>query len=232
MQAVILSGGLGTRLHPLTREVPKPMLPINGRPHLDYIISLLKKHGYDDIIFSTGYLHSSIVSHYGDAFRYKEDGDQLLGTAGALRNCLDLITEDDVLVMNGDILTDIDLSWMTRIHGSIRKPITMSILEVADATGFGLTPYNESGRVLEFLEKPTEPTAGPINAGIYIINKKVIERIGSGYSMLEHHVFPLYASMGKIQGVVSNEGKYHWIDIGTHERYAKAQEIGKLISTF
>jgi NDP-sugar pyrophosphorylase family protein len=234
MQAIILSGGLGTRLHPLTLNTPKPMLPINGVPHLEYQIRLLREHGITDIIFSTGYLHKQIEDYFGDGskfgvrIQYKEDGEVQLGTAGAVKNCEDLITSESFIILNGDILTNISLESLMRVHTNFKQPITLTMLQVIDATGFGLLDYDKrNGRIKAFIEKPDKPCSGAINAGIYMMNTDVLHSIPEGFSMLENTVFPRFAQANMLQGFMCVDDYAVWIDIGTHERYAQAQEIAK-----
>jgi NDP-sugar pyrophosphorylase family protein len=231
MQAIILSGGLGTRLHPLTLETPKPMLPINGKPHLEYQIELLRKHGYKDIIFSTGYLHNQIKDYFGKGFnhgviiRYKQDGEKQLGTAGAIRNCLDLIDEEQVLILNGDILTNINLTEMERQFQTKMAPIMIALAPVDDPTQYGVAKVQD-GMIREFIEKPSDDSHGNlINAGVYMMNTAVIKHmIPEGFSMIEKTLFPLYASVNMLAAYVDD---YYWLDIGTHVRYNKAQEDAK-----
>lgn len=235
MQAIILSGGLGTRLHPLTLDTPKPMLLINEIPHLEYQIRLLKKHGIVDIIFSTGYLHHKIEEYFGDGsdfgvkILYKEDGKVALGTAGAVKNCWDFIRNDSFLVLNGDILTDIDLSDLVRIHKKYKQPITLTMLDTKETSGYGLLDYDDNGKIRRFIEKPDSPEAGAINAGIYMLEKDVLFSIPEGFSMFETDVFPQFASAGMIQGMLAFDDSNQWIDIGTHVRYNQAQEVAKKI---
>ncbi|WP_336784037.1 nucleotidyltransferase family protein [Paenibacillus illinoisensis] len=235
MQAIILSGGKGTRLHPLTLDTPKPMLPINGVPHLEYQIRLLKKHGITDIIFSTGYLHEKIEEYFGNGenfgvrIQYKEDGVIPLGTAGALRNCLDISDSEELLVMNGDVLTDMDLSSLISTHMKYKMPITMSLVEVDDPTGFGIVQYSAtSGRVTGFIEKPSDDSSygNTINAGIYCINRNLLYSIeDKTYIMLEHDIFPRYAQAGMIHAHICSHSRTNWLDIGTHVRFMQAQKL-------
>ena len=229
MIAVILSGGLGTRLHPLTTDTPKPMLPINGIPHLEYQINLLKSHGFSDIVFSTGYLHSQIKDYFKDGsdhgvtIRYKEDGDTLLGTAGALKNVFDMLDEEEVLVLNGDILTNINLTEMKKRFVKQMNPIMIALATAEDPSQYGVAVLNKLGdKVSEFIEKPTDNKYGNlINAGIYMMLRPVINMIPEGFSMIEKTVFPEYAKAGMLGGYTSD---FYWIDIGTHERYVQVQE--------
>jgi NDP-sugar pyrophosphorylase family protein len=232
MIALILSGGLGTRLHPLTLTTPKPMLPINGIPHLEYQIRLLKEHGFKDIIFSTGYLHSQIKDYFGRGrnhgviIRYKEDGAEPLGTAGAMRNCLELIDEHEVLVLNGDILTNINLTEMKQKFYSSRVPMMIALTPVEDPTQFGVAKVKD-GRIGEFIEKPNDDSYGNlINAGVYMMNTSIVRHmIPEGFSMIENTLFPLYAKSNMLGAYMSD---YYWLDIGTHERYEQAQKDSQI----
>lgn len=232
MQAIILSGGKGTRLHPLTLTTPKPMLPIAGIPHLEYQIRLLKIHGFNNIVFSTGYLHNQIKDYFGDGsnhdvkMQYKEDGDIPLGTAGAIRNCLDLIDEDEVLVLNGDILTNISLRDMYFTHTVVNKtPITIALTPVDDPTQFGVAVI-EGRKIRAFIEKPKDNSLGNlINAGIYMMNTAVIANIPEGFSMVENTTFPVFANASMLGHYINHTD--YWLDIGTHERYEQAQEDAK-----
>jgi mannose-1-phosphate guanylyltransferase/phosphomannomutase len=233
MIAVILTGGLGTRLHPLTLTTPKPMLPIGELPHLEYQIRLLKQHGFRDIIFCTGYLHEQIVEYFGRTpretmrkhgvmIRYKQDGPEPLGTAGALRNCLDLIDEQFVLVMNGDILTDIDLTAMKNAFMQALNPIMIALTPTLTPTQYGVAKINDSKKVVKFIEKPQDDSFGNlISAGIYMMSRNVIQyHILEGPSMIEDTLFPIFANARLLSAYT---GDFNWLDIGTHEHYALAQ---------
>lgn len=228
MKAVILSGGKGTRLKPLTDHTPKPMLLINDKPHLEYVIKLLQGHGITDIVFSTGYLHSQIVDHFGDgsefgvSIQYKEDGEIPLGTAGAIRNCEELLDDEDFLVFNGDILTNIDLTSMIEEHKANRCSITIALTTVDDASQYGLAIRDSRGTIQKFIEKPVANLLMPklVNAGVYIVKKEVLSMMMKDkYIMFETDVFPYYAG-NDMYGFVAY-GSY-WLDIGTHERYKQA----------
>jgi NDP-sugar pyrophosphorylase family protein len=230
MKAIILSGGKGTRLRPLTDNTPKPMLPIGGVPHLEHIVDLLKECGFNEIIFSTGYLHSQIQEHFGDGsaygvkMYYKEDGDTPLGTAGAIKNCEDLLDDNPFVVFNGDILTNINLDWMYFIHciEDDINHISIALTPVDNPSSFGVA-VTKCDKITRFVEKPTTLDYGNlINAGIYIMNKEVLKDIPKDeYVMVETDVFPQYAEKGKLYAYPTD---CYWIDIGTHERYNQANE--------
>jgi mannose-1-phosphate guanylyltransferase len=205
------------------------MLPIGGIPHLEYQIRLLSEHGFKDIIFSTGYLHNQIIDYFGNGhkhgviIRYKEDGPNQLGTGGAIKNCLDMIDGENVLVLNGDILTNINLSHMKEAFLSkVSTPIMMALTPVSDPTQYGVAKLATGGKIIDFIEKPQDNSHGNlINAGIYMMNKAVIENnIDDGFSMVENSLFPKFASTGMLGSYIGN---YYWLDIGTHERYQQAQ---------
>jgi mannose-1-phosphate guanylyltransferase len=230
MKAIILSGGKGTRLKPLTDNIPKPMLPIGGKPHLEHIVELLKEHGVEHIIFSTGYLHEQIVEHFGDGSKYgikidyKVDGDKPLGTAGAIKNCEDFFEPlESFIVFNGDILTDIDLSMMVFQHLVNFQPLTIALVPVEEPSQFGVA-VTEGDMVTKFIEKPpTFDYGNLINAGVYIMDKEVLEHIPKNeYIMVETDVFPHYADEGRLL-YYKQDGMY-WIDIGTHDRYDQANK--------
>lgn len=234
MKAIILSGGKGTRLKPLTDNTPKPMLPIGGTPHLEHIVKLLKICGVDHIIFSTGYLHEQIVEHFGDGsaydvrIDYKEDGDKPLGTAGAIKNCEDLLDDLPFIVFNGDILTNLNVDWMYFLHciESSTNHATVALTPVDNPSQFGVA-VTEDNKIIKFVEKPTTLDYGNlINSGIYIMNKSVFADIPKDeYVMVETDIFPKYAEQGMLFAYIGDyiDG-YYWLDIGTHERYKQANE--------
>jgi NDP-sugar pyrophosphorylase family protein len=208
------------------------MLPIYGTPHLEYIIRLLKKHSITDIIFSTGYLHDKIVSYFGDGsnfgvnITYREDGEIPLGTAGAIKNCEDLLDDEPFLVFNGDILTNINLDKLIQSH---TEGITIALATVKNATQFGMAVLEEN-KIIGFIEKPSIEflvshinLPRVINAGIYIMDKKVLDLIPKDtFYMVETNTFPLYVGKSKLYGYI--EENMYWLDIGTHDRYNTANK--------
>lgn len=228
MKAVILVGGKGTRIRPLTYKNPKPMLPLINRPFMHNFISWLRSHGLEDIILSTCYLPDIFVEYFGDGSKVgvkltcvREDPP--LGTCGAVKNVEKYLGNDAFMVFNGDILTSLNLKDMISFHKQKKADITISLTPVEDPTSYGLVPIDSKGRVREFLEKPSpeEITTNLINAGTYIIEPRVMELApeGENYSF-ERGLFPKALKMGyKIYGFVSNA---YWLDVGTPEKYLMA----------
>jgi mannose-1-phosphate guanylyltransferase len=224
MQALILAGGEGTRLRPLTYTVPKPVLPLAGRPHIAYVIDWLARHGVDDVIVSCGHLAEGMRStlaglETGVQIRFAEEPDAR-GTAGAIRFAEDMLA-DRFLVLNGDILCDLDLTAQIEQHDSTGAQATIALYPVEDPTGYGLIHRHEDGEITEFLEKP-EPEAidcDEINAGAYLLERSVLDEIPPDRAVsIEREVFPRLIGKG-LYGI-RLEG--YWIDIGTPDRYLEA----------
>lgn len=228
MKAVILVGGEGTRLRPITFLNPKPMLPLVNRPFMESFILWLKSHKIKDIIFSTCYLPEIFKDCFGDGsdfglrLTYVREGDPL-GTCGGVKNVEKYLDDDDFMVFNGDILTSLDLTKMAAFHKSKKADITIALIAVEDPTCYGLVPIDGEGRVKQFLEKPSqdEITTNLINAGIYIIRPDVMKMAPDGvkYSF-ERGLFPAALSKGyRIYGYISDS---YWIDVGTPQKYLTA----------
>jgi mannose-1-phosphate guanylyltransferase len=224
MQALILAGGEGTRLRPLTYTVPKPVLPLAGRPHVAYVIDWLARHGVDDVIVSCGFLAEGMRKGVaelepGVRIRYAEEPDPR-GTAGAIRYAEEMLA-DRFLVLNGDVLSDLDLSALIAQHDRTGAQATIALYPVEDPTGYGLVHRREDGEITEFLEKP-EPEqvdTDEINAGAYLLESSVLERIPPDRAVsIEREVFPRLIGEG-LYGI--RLGGY-WIDIGTPDRYLEA----------
>lgn len=224
MKAVILVGGQGTRLRPLTVTVPKPMLAVANRPFLEHTLEYLKGQGIDDIILSMGYRSDVIERHFGDGTGYGVNLTFVveaspLGTAGGVKNVAHLLSGPFV-VFNGDILTDLDLRAMIAFHQRRGAMATISLTPVDDPTAYGLVETGADGRVHRFLEKPRpeDITTNLINAGTYILEPEVLDLIPEGkYHLFERGVFPdLLARRDPIFGFRSDS---YWIDIGTPSKY-------------
>jgi NDP-sugar pyrophosphorylase family protein len=233
VKAVVLVGGEGTRLRPLTFTTPKPLLPIANRPHLERQLSWLASHGVDEVVLSLGYLPDAFHEHFpGDRFvdarhgevvlRYAVE-DEPLGTAGAIRFAAEGI-EERFVVCNGDVLTDLDLGAMVRFHDEHGAEATIALAEVDDPSAFGVVPTAPDGRVIAFVEKPP-PGRAPtnwINAGTYVLERAFLDRIPPRLNVsVERETFPrLLDQPGRLYGFRSDG---YWLDIGTPEKYLEAQ---------
>lgn len=230
MQAIILVGGEGRRLRPLTDTRPKPMMPLVDRPFVAHQLDLLARHGVRDVIFSCGYRPDALRAHFGDGsalgmrLRYVVD-PQPLGTAGAVRNAAHLLAPGPVLVLNGDILTDLDLTAVVERHRRLRALGTIALTPVEDPSAFGLVRLRDDGAVAEFVEKPAPDQIVPgepfrINAGTYVLEQELIARIPDGVSCsIEREIFPSAAADGQLFGYPSD---CYWRDIGTPVSYLAA----------
>ncbi len=227
MQSLILAGGKGTRLRPLTMHTPKPIMPIANRPFLLYQIELLKHAGIHDCILSLSYQPQRIEDKLGDGSHYNMHINYTveaapLGTAGAYRHAAALI-KDTTLVFNGDILTDIDLNDVIRFHKEQEAVATLVLAPVANPTAYGLVETAADGRIQRFLEKPKpeEVTCNTINAGIYILEPRVLDYIPEGEPfMFEYGVFPkLLENHEPFYAYIWNG---YWRDIGTNASYLQA----------
>lgn len=224
MQALILAGGEGTRLRPLTYTVAKPVLPLVGRPHIAYVIDWLARHGVDDVIVSCGHLAEGMRSilnelELGVRIRFAEEPDAR-GTAGAIRFA-DEMLGDRFFVLNGDVLCDLDLTAQVEQHERTGARATIALYPVEDPTGYGLVHRHDDGEITEFLEKP-EPDqvdTDEINAGAYLLERSVLDEIAPDQNVsIEREVFPKLIGNG-LYGI-RQEG--YWIDIGTPDRFLEA----------
>jgi mannose-1-phosphate guanylyltransferase len=225
VQALVLAGGEGTRLRPLTLTLPKPVIPLAGRPFLSFMLDWLYRHGVDDVLLSCGYRSHDVErvlghEHHGMRLRYVVE-DEPLGTAGPLRLAADEgVLEDRVLVLNGDCLTDIDLTAELAQHEATGAVATLALVPVDDTSSYGVVPTLEDGQVEAFLEKRAGPApTNRINAGAYVLEREVVERVPAGRAVsIEREVFPELVGNG-LYGYLSDA---YWIDIGTPERYLEA----------
>jgi mannose-1-phosphate guanylyltransferase len=221
MQALILVGGEGTRLRPLTETVPKPVMPLAGRPFLSYMIEWLGRHGVDEVVLACGFGADQVQDVLGEGgvprLRYVEEPEPL-GTAGAIKFAAGELA-DRFLALNGDVLTDLDLTALTAFHEQRRARATLGLYPVADASGYGLVQLGDDGSVLEFLEKPSEPQPGAINAGAYVLERTVLDLIPDGRMVsIEREVFPRMLG----EGLCGLPLDGYWMDIGTPDRYLQA----------
>ena len=226
MKAIVLVGGEGTRLRPLTETLPKALIPVMDRHYLDHILDHLARHGVDEVILSSPYLEATfrpfvsarIEAGAAPAVRWITEAEPL-GTGGATVNALDHLGSDEpVLALNGDILTDLDLTAMRAFHRERGASVTISLTRVEDARPFGLVPVDAEGRVVEFLEKPADPVSGEVNAGIYLLDPAVLHGFARGENLsIERQIFPAVIADGRpVYGYVSPA---YWMDLGTPEKY-------------
>jgi mannose-1-phosphate guanylyltransferase len=224
VKAVILVGGEGTRMRPLTCNVPKPMIPVVNRPFMDHVVGLLTRHGITEIILAIQYLSSSFEQHYRDGSQLgvsfvQVREDKPLGTAGAVKN-VEAHLSDTFVVFNGDIMTDLDLSAMLRFHRAKKSKVTIALTPVDDPTAYGLVELQPGGRIRRFLEKPRweDVTSNLINAGTYIIEPEVLRYAPPGeFYMFERGLFPTLLEEG--QPMFGFPSDSYWMDIGTPQKY-------------
>ncbi len=225
MQALVLVGGEGTRLRPLTLTQPKPAVTLVDRPFIRYMVDWLARHGVDDVIMACGFRADLLRERLGDGgdggprIRYLSEPEPL-GTAGPIKFAADLL-DDRFLTLNGDVLTDLDLTALIRRHEERDAVGTLALHPVEDVTGYGLVRRREDGEILEFLEKPdpAEVDTDEISAGAYVLERSVLDLIPEGRAVsIEREVFPRLVG----QGLYSRRLEGYWMDIGTPERYLQA----------
>ena len=225
MQALVLAGGEGTRLRPLTYTTPKPVMPLAGRPFLSYMLDWAHSHGVDEVILSCGFMSDAVKSVLGDIYdgmrlRYVVE-EEPLGTAGPVRLAHDEgLLEERLFVLNGDVLTDIDLTAELQQHEQTGARATLALYPVEDTSSYGVVPTAEDGQVEAFIEKGDgDVPTNRINAGAYVIGRDVVERIPAGRAVsFEREVFPSLVG----EGLYGYDAAGYWIDIGTPERYLEA----------
>ena len=214
MNAVIMAGGKGTRLAPLTDHSPKPLMPIIDKPILHYIIDLLKKHGITDISVTLGYMANKIVDAFGDGrdlgvtLHYVVEKEPL-GTAGSVKNAASKF-EGDFLVISGDAYTDFNLTELIDFHRSHGKLATIAATRVEDPSAFGVMLLNDAGKVRSFIEKPRVPISNVVSTGIYVFKKEILKKIPNGFQDFARNIFPTIP--GQIYAKIM---KGYWSDIGT-----------------
>ncbi len=224
MKAVILAGGEGTRLRPLTLSTPKPVVPVVDRPFLRHQLDLLSCAGVHEVVFSIAYRPERVTAEFGDGrdfgvtIRYAVE-EVPLGTGGAVRNALPLLDERTV-VLNGDVLTDLDLSAVVAAHLAQKASATIVLTPVPNPAAYGLVETDGRGRVRRFVEKPRpeQITTNTINAGIYVLETPVLELMEPGVNLsIERMFFPALLARGdRVLGPVH---RGYWIDIGTPDKY-------------
>jgi mannose-1-phosphate guanylyltransferase len=225
MQAVILVGGEGTRLRPLTSTVPKPVVPLVDRPFISYMLEWLRGHGIDDVIMSCGFLAAGVRnvlgdgSRYGIKLRFVEEPDPR-GTAGALKFAEPMLDER-FLMLNGDVLTDIDLSSQIAQHERTGARATLALVPVEDPSAYGLVHLHEDRSVRDFVEKPSADAVDTnlISAGAYVLERSILELVAPDQNVsIEREVWPRLIG----RGLYGFPCESYWLDIGTPERYLQA----------
>jgi len=224
LHAVILVGGEGTRLRPLTCRTPKSMVPVLNRPFLEHTLAYLKKYGVDSAILAMSYLPEAIQGYFGDGsalgipLTYSVE-DNPLGTAGAVKKA-EAHLASTFVVLNGDIFTDLDITDILACHRRQGAKVTIALTRVDNPCAFGVVETDRTGKVQHFIEKPPpdQVTSHWINAGIYILEPEVLERVPAGsHYMFERGLFPLLLEMGEPVYGYSFDG--YWLDMGTPEKY-------------
>ncbi len=220
MQALILVGGLGTRLRPLTNNIPKPMVEVHGRTFLEYQFDWLKKQGITDIILLTGHMADKFKSYYEDGKAFGVSisytgTTEPLGTAGQIKPAENMIHGPFILI-NGDTYFPVDLHKLTKFHKDNGAQVTIALTEIENTTGKGLVVTNSVGKITKFLEKDNHiPGVNTINGGVYVVEPSVVAMIQQGISSLEKDIFPQLTS---IYGLLCKE---YFVDIGSHDTYAQ-----------
>jgi mannose-1-phosphate guanylyltransferase len=228
MKGIILVGGEGTRLRPLTYAVPKQMLPVAEVPMIERVVAHLVAHGVTDIVLSLGYRPDAFMAAYpesrcaGATLTYVVESEPL-DTAGAIRFAARQAgVSSTFLVFNGDVLTDLDITGLLAFHRTTGAQATIALTPVEDPSAFGVVPTSEDGRVTAFIEKPAPGTAPTnlINAGIYVLEGSVLDRIPSDRRVnIERETFPAMVGDGALFALASDG---YWLDVGTPERYLAA----------
>ncbi|MFE5485715.1 sugar phosphate nucleotidyltransferase [Streptomyces sp. NPDC056527] len=230
-EAILLVGGKGTRLRPLTVNTPKPMVPAAGVPFLTHQLARARAAGVTHVVLATSYLAEVFEPHFGDgsalglSLEYVTE-EEPLGTGGAIRNVASRLhsgADDPVLVFNGDILTGLDIRALVATHADSGADVSLHLTRVDDPRAFGLVPTDPTGRVTAFLEKPQTPeeiVTDQINAGAYVFRRSVIDTIPAGRPVsVERETFPeLLASGAHLQGLVDST---YWLDLGTPQAFVR-----------
>lgn len=223
MQAILLCGGLGSRLRSVVSDRPKPLADINGKAFMEYLTDELVRQGIRDIIFAAGFKGRMIEDYFASGESYGINAsyayeEEPLGTAGALRNSLPLIREDKVLIINADTFYKIDYHRLYSLFEENRLDMALYTREVADISRYGEL-RSRNNMLLGWNEKSEEHRPGEINGGIYLISRSLIEGIAPGKSSLENSEIPRWIAEGKKIGVIKSEG--YFIDIGIPEAYKR-----------
>jgi mannose-1-phosphate guanylyltransferase len=227
MRAVILVGGQGTRLRPITYDVPKALVPLRNRPFLGYMLDFLRRGGIEGAVLSIGYLPDPIQAYLEEEDRGDFSVDfaveeEPLGTAGAIKNAEEYVGRETLVAVNGDVLTGLDLPELIRAHERSGALATITLTSVEDPTAYGLVEVDHDMMVNRFIEKPAydEITTNLINAGVYVLEPEVMDMIPTGREVsIEREIFPRLQTQGRLHAHVSSS---YWKDIGTPRSYLAA----------
>lgn len=227
-EAVLLVGGKGTRLRPLTVHTPKPMLPTAGVPFLTHVLARAREAGVDHVVLATSYRPEVFSACFGDgsalglAIDYVTETEPL-GTGGGIRNVADLLRgspDDPVVILNGDVLSGHDIARQVAVHTAADADVTLHLTEVEDPRAFGCVPTDASGRVTDFLEKTPNPVTNRINAGCYVFRRKVVDAIPAGRPVsVERETFPGLLREGAL--VLGHVDPAYWLDLGTPAAFVR-----------
>ena len=232
MEAILLCGGLGTRLRSVVSDRPKPMADIAGKPFLHYLVKMLSESGVKHLIFALGYMGEQIEAYfqsgedYGLSISYSYE-DSPLGTGGAIRNALSNVSGENVLVLNADTYFHTDYESLLREQLKNKAAMTIASRKIEDISRYGAILKDESGRILRWNEKMSSdqvetPRPGEINGGIYVMQKSLIEKIPEGKQSLENDCIPVWLEDGLYLQAVPSDG--YFMDIGIPEDYAQFKE--------
>lgn len=236
MKALLIAGGFGTRMRPLTYTRPKHLLPIANRPHIEHVFDLLQRYGINACVLLTSYLaeafEETVRAAKGRGMQVEVAHEEVpLGTAGALKNAAELIGDDTFMALNGDVLTAADLAALIAFHRDRAAQATILLTPVDDPSQFGVVPTDAEGKVEAFIEKPApgEAPTNLINAGVYVIQAEVLDRIPTGREVsAERELFPALVGDGEMYAMPTDA---YWMDVGTPEKYLRAN-LDALEGTF
>ena len=230
---ILLVGGLGTRLAPLTSKTPKPMLPIANLPVTEHQLMVAKAAGITKVVLATAYLAETFTPYFGDGSKWGIEliyalESEPLGTGGAIRNAAELIlseisANEPIVVFNGDVLSRHDLKAQIKLHQDSGAAVTLHLVSVEDARPYGCVPFDEKGQVTDFLEKMENPITNTINAGCYVFDPDVIRDIDLGKVVsVEREIFPQLLQSGKVIKAFLDDS--YWLDMGTPRALLKGSQ--------
>ncbi len=225
-EAIILAGGLGTRLQGVVKDLPKPMAPVNGRPFLTYILDYLIDYEYERVVLSVGYLHEKIVDYFGKKYKTLEIDyaveEEPLGTGGGILLAMSKCTTDNVLVINGDTMFKVDLTAFEQFHQEKNSLLTIVLREVEDVSRYGSVTISKDNLIALFAEKQVTFGRGYINGGVYLINRRLFEKYPQSKRFsFEKDIMTKYYTQECFYAMPSDG---YFIDIGIPEDYARAQK--------